>query len=264
MKKVGLIIFTLLVFAVVYAHELWLQPQKYRYESGETMIIDCMEGKNFEGNFWDFSKEQVEKASIYNRISTVELLGQIKKTKGKNIDYTFNNVGTHLVSLESNNVYSELDPEAFNSYLEEEGLDYVKDERTKRGEENKKSRENYKRFAKLLVQVGDRTDDTYKKSTGQRLEIFPLQNPYDLNVGDYLDCKLLYRGNPEPHALVKVWSHIGNRIFLQNIYTENDGTIRFPISNSGSWMVGTVKMIRSDQPTAEWQSLWSSLVFEIK
>ncbi len=247
----------------IQAHEFWLWPQKFRYESGEKMLVDFMVGESFEGGFWDLSRHKVEKIAMHNRIGSTDLVNKVNKTSGKNIEYVFNNVGTHLLTLESHDAYIELEAEKFNEYLEENGLGYIKEERVKRGEENKISRELYRRFAKLLVQAGDRTDDTYKKTDGQKLEVVPSQNPYDLKAGDYLQCKVLYRGNSEPHTLMKVWSHIGNRIFLQHIYTESDGTITFPISNSGPWMVSTVKMIRADVANAEWQSLWSSLVFEI-
>lgn len=263
MKKTVSLLLIFVASTIAQAHEFWLFPTKFRFVSGEKMIIDFKVGENFEGEFWDLNRHAVEKITIYNRLASVDLTSKVKKTKGANLEFVLNNVGTHVVALESNNAYLELEPDKFNSYLEEDGLEYVREERIKRGEEGKTSRELYRRFAKLLVQVGDRTDDTFKKSAGQRFEIIPLQNPYDLKSGDYLECQVFYRGNPEPHALVKVWSHAGNRIFLQNIFTESDGTIRFPISNSGPWMVSTVKMIRADQPNAEWQSLWSSLVFEI-
>jgi len=252
-----------LLLGIAQAHEFWLLPKKFTYKPGEKMTVDFMVGENFEGEFWDLNRHKVEKMTIYNRLSALDMLPKIAKSAGNNLEYTFNNVGTHLVALESDNAYIELDPEKFDGYLTEDGLDYIKEERVKRGEQNIPSRELYSRYAKLLVQVGDKTDDTYKKSAGLKLEIIPSQNPYDLKSGDYMECKVLYRGNPEPNTLVKVWSHVGNRIFLQNIYTESDGAIRFPISSSGPWMVSSVKMIRSTSSRAEWESMWASLVFEI-
>jgi len=114
-----------------------------------------------------------------------------------------------------------------------------------------------------MVQVGEKTDDTYKKKIGLRYEIVPDQNPYTLKTGDHLQCKVYYEGKPAAHTLVKVWSRINNTTFLQNIYTENDGSIRFPISTSGSWMVSSVKMIKSEKEGADYHSLWASLVFGI-
>lgn len=256
------LVFTLL--GVAYAHEFWMSSQKYKYKVGEKMVVDFKSGEGFEGDYWDMAKHKPVKLAMHNRMGTTNLLANVKSSKGNNLEYTFNGVGTHLLSLESDDSYIEQTVEEFDAYLLEDGLEYIKEERVKRGEQNKSARELYTRYAKLLVQAGDRTDDTYKKATGLKLEIIPSQNPYDLKSGDYLECKLNYRGNPEPHTLVKVWSHVGNRIFLQNIYTESDGSIRFPISSGGPWMISSVKMTRSNSPKAEWESMWASLVFEIE
>lgn len=264
MKRGISILLVVFFLGMASAHEFWLLPRKFKYAVGEKIILDFMVGEGFEGEYWDLSRHKVEKMALYNRVGQTNLLPKIKTSAGHNLEHAFNNVGTQLIALESNQAFIELESEKFEEYAKEDGLDYVLEERLRLGEQNRKSRELYSRYAKLLVQVGDRTDDTYKKIAGLKLEIIPSQNPYDLKSGDYLECKVLFRGNPEPHALVKVWSHVGNRIFLQNIYTESDGAIRFPISSTGPWMVSSVKMIRSKSPTAEWESMWASLVFEIE
>lgn len=246
------------------AHEFWLQPRKFRFNVGERLIVDFMVGENFEGEFWDMSRHKVERLEMLNRFGKADLLNQTKKTAGANLAYEFASVGTHLLALESNAAYLELDAAEFNAYLEEDGLDYILDLRKEKGIMNQPSREFYTRSAKLLVQSGDRTDETFQREVGLKFEIIPLQNPYDLKSGDYMGCKVLYHGEPAAHTLVKVWSHIGNRIFLQNIFTESDGTLRFPISNSGPWMVSTVRMVPSQRTDADWESMWASLVFEIE
>ncbi len=263
--KRGISCFLLVVMlGAVQAHEFWLLPTQFKYKVGDLLQVDFKVGESFEGDYWNLEKNSVDKIELHNRIGSVDLSTKVKNTRGQNVEYTFNNVGTHLISMQSGESYIESTPQEFEVYLEEDGLQYIQEEREKLGEQNKVSREVYSRYAKLLVQAGDRTDDTFQKIAGLKYEVVPLQNPYDLKSGDYMDCKILFRGNPEPHALVKVWNHIGNRTFLQNIYTESDGTIRFPISNNGSWMVSSVKMIRSNSNKAEWESMWGSLVFGIQ
>lgn len=257
----------LLAFAfigLVQAHEFWMLPNKFRFEVGEKMILDFRVGEGFEGDHWDLNKHKVEKLSLYNRVGETNLSDKVEKTNGNNLEYVFNNVGTHLVALQSDAAFIEQTADEFDAYLTEDGLDYIREEREKLGEQTSGAKELYTRYSKVLVQVGTKTDDTFKKSAGLKFEIIPLQNPYELKSGDYMGCKVLYRGNPVSGALVKVWSHVGNRIFLQNIYTESDGMIRFPISSTGPWMVSSVKMTRSNSPKAEWESMWSSLVFEIE
>lgn len=263
-NKVGILVAALLVMFICMSHEFWLQPKKYRYKIGEEMKVDFMVGESFTGEFWDLKRHKVEKLEMYNFSGKRDLLKEVKITVGNNLFYKFAQAGTHVLIMQSDAAYIELEAEKFNDYLKEDGLDYILDERKKSNELNKPSREYYTRFTKLLVQSGDKLDDTFRKKAGLRMEIVPDKNPYALASGDYLQCQVLFEGKPCAHTLVKVWSHIGNKVFLQNIYTESDGTIKFPISNKGPWMVSSVRMIHSEKDESMYHSLWASLVFGIE
>jgi uncharacterized GH25 family protein len=171
--------------------------------------------------------------------------------------------GTHLIALQSNKAFIELEAEKFNAYLAEDGLDNIVKHRQEQNEAGNPAREHYQRFAKLLLQGGTTTDEVYKRSVGFPIEIIPETNPYKLKSGDYLGCRVLFDNKPLAHQMVKVWSIVGNRTFLQNMYTENDGTIKFPISSTGPWMVSTVKMLPSEGKEVDYESMWASLVFGI-
>jgi uncharacterized GH25 family protein len=263
MKRLFSTGFVLIIFSLASAHEFWLMPKKFRYAAGEEIKIDLMVGEGFEGEFWDLKRHKVEKLELHRLNGAKDLTKEVKPTEGNNLVYKTDLGGTYLFTLKSNDAYLELGGKEFNAYLEEDGLDYILDQRKKSNSLDKKSTEYYTRFAKLLVQSGDRTDNTFKKVVGLKYEIVPEQNPYDLKVGDYLQCKVLFEGKPAPHTLVKVWSRVRDTSFMQNIYTENDGTIRFPISTTGPWMVSSVRMIASEKEGADYHSLWASLVFGI-
>lgn len=263
MKKFITFAIVLVASLISSAHEFWLQPKKFKYTVGEEIKLDFMVGESFNGEFWDLKKHKAEKIQLHRISGIRDLAKDIKLTQGNNLNIKTDQEGTYLFSLQSNSAYIELEGEKFNDYLKEDGLDYILDERTKSGSLTNKSTEFYTRFAKLLVQTGNKTDDTYKKKIGLRYEIIPDQNPYALKVGDHLQCRVLFEGKPAAHALVKVWNKVNTTTFLQNIYTENDGTMRFPLSASGPWMVSSVKMIHSEKEGAEYHSLWASLVFGI-
>jgi uncharacterized GH25 family protein len=263
MKKIKSTFIIVLLTFLANAHEFWLQPAKFRFALGETIKLDFMVGESFTGEFWDLKKHKVEKIQLHRLSGSRDLANDVKLTQGNNLALQADQEGTYLFSLQSNAAYIELEGEKFNDYLKEDGLDYILDERTKSGSLNKKSTEFYTRFAKLLVQTGNKTDDTYKKKLGLWYEIIPDQNPFTLKVGDHLQCRVLFDGKPAAHALVKVWNRVGTTTFLQNIYTEKDGSMRFPISASGPWMVSSVRMIHSETAGAEYHSLWASLVFGI-
>ena len=260
MKKFITVTIVLLTTLFTNAHEFWLQPKKYRYQINEEMKIDFMVGENFSGEFWDLHRYKAEEIELYGGGLVKDLSKDVKSTKGNNLFLKPGHAGTYLITLKSNDAYLEMEPAAFNDYLEDDGLDHILSERKKLNQLGKPS---YTRYAKLLVQVGERRDDTFRKMIGLRYEIVPDQNPYTLKTGDYLQCTIFFEGKPAPHALVKVWSKIKDTTFLQNIYTGKDGSIRFPISASGEWMVSSVRMIKSGKDGADYHSLWASLVFGI-
>ncbi len=262
-KNFSALLLLLVISSFAQAHEFWMEPKKFRYMVGEEIKLDFKVGENYEGEFWDLQRHKVEKAELHRASGSRDLSKAVKPTAGNNLSIRGDQAGTYLFSLQSNAAYIELEGEKFNEYLKEDGLDYILDERTKAGILNQPSKEFYTRYAKSLVQVGDRTDDTFKKKLGLRYEIVPEQNPYLLKAGDYLQCRVLFEGKPAPHALVKIWNKVNNTTFLQDLYTEGDGTVRFPISASGPWMVSSVRMIHAEKAGADYHSLWASLVFGI-
>jgi uncharacterized GH25 family protein len=248
---------------IALAHEFWLLPKKFRFAVGEEMPVSFMVGENFEGEPWNLQKHKVEKLELHQLTKSKDIRALVKPDEKEKLKIKFTEEGTHMVVIQSNYAFIELEAEKFNEYLKEDGLDNALEQRKNTNTLDKPAKEFYARFTKLLVQVGNKTNNTFKKRIGLKNEIVLDQNPYTLKSGDYLQCTVLYDGKPSPHQLVKVWNKIGNTTFLQNLYTENDGTVKFPINSSGPWMVSSVKMIPSEKEGADWQTMWASLVFGI-
>jgi uncharacterized GH25 family protein len=263
MKKIMSLIAVLLVGVAAHCHEFWLQPKKFRYKVGEEAVVNFLVGENFEGEPWDLKKNKVEKLDLHHLTKAIDLRTQVRPDEDR-LKFKFTEPGTFLLTMQSNDAFIELDAKKFNDYLTEDGLDDILDLRTKTNTLEKPSKEFYSRHVKLLLQSGDKLDDTFKKKIGLKLEIIPQQNPYNLKSGDYLTCTVLFNGKIVPHQMVKIWNKIGGNSVLQNAYTEDDGTVKFPISSKGPWMISTVKMIASEKPGADWQSFWGSLVFGIE
>jgi uncharacterized GH25 family protein len=261
--RILLLVSLVLLGSLATGHEFWLRPKKFRYAVGEEAKIDFVVGENFNGEFWDLTLHKVEKLELITAFGKKDLTSFVKKTKGNNLLYKIGSQGTHLFALRSNKAFIELEAEKFNEYLSEDGLDNIIQRRKDQNETGSPAKENYQRFAKLLLQGGTTTDEVYKRNVGFPLEIIPDANPYRLKSGEYLGCKILFESKPLAHQLVKVWSIVGNRSFLQNMYTESDGTIKFPISSTGPWMVSTVRMEPSNNEGVDYESMWASLVFGI-
>ncbi len=246
------------------AHEFWLLPRKYRVAVGEELKFNLMVGENFEGEAWDLKKHRVEKLELHSGVKVTDIKKLVKPEARDKVILKMMEEGTQLITMQSNYAFIELEAEKFNAYLKEDGLENIYELREKNNELTKPGKEFYGRFVKLLVQTGNKVTDTYKKKIGTPVEIIPNKNPYSIKSGDYLSCLILVNGKPVINQLVKVWNKIGNTTFLQNMYTEKDGNITFPLNSKGPWMVSTVKMIPSEKPGADYQSMWSSVVFEIQ
>lgn len=262
-RNLFLILSLMALAGLVQAQEFWLRPKKFRVKAGEELKVDFVSGEQFIPQYWDMKSNKVEKVIMFGQGTQKIMTKEVQATAGNNLRTTLAQDGTYLFAVESNETSQEPDPEKFNEFLKTNALEDILSERTQNKSLDQAPVVSARLFAKLLVQAGDTPDDSYKRRAGFRLEIVPNANPYGITTGDYLQCRLFWDGRPAAHAQMKVWSHVGNRIFLQNIYTEDDGTINFPISSKGPWMVSAVKMIHSEKPGADYQSFRASLVFEI-
>jgi uncharacterized GH25 family protein len=262
-KKIVVPILLCVSIALISARELWLQPLKFVYKAGEKLVMTFKSGENFMGEPWDLQKSQIESLVIERTSSSSSVLDSMKADSNNNLTLTLQSEGTYLLSMQTKNAANEWEAEKFNSFLKENGLDEILDRRTKTNTLLSPTKEYYSAYAKLLLQVGERKEDTHKRLHSYPVEILSMENPYTLKIGDPIHFKILFDGKPVFGVRVKVWNRFDNRTTIQNIYTEKDGTLETRVSSPGPWMVSVVRMIPSKQSGADWQSFRGSLVFGI-
>lgn len=253
----------ILVCSFAKSQEFWLHPSKFKYNVGEELKVLLLKGDNFVGEPLT-NKNLFEKIELLQLTKQTDLTNQVNQSDKSIFKVKLEEEGTYQIAAVSKEIIIDKSAQEFNDDLKKLDLDEVMNIRTKSNSLNKPVRENSFTFSKLIVQSGNKTNDTFKKKNGAKLEIIPLQNPTTLKTGDYIQCLILFDGKPLQHQLVKVWNKIGNASILQNTYTENDGRTKFPISSRGQWMVSTIKMIASEKAGADWQSFKGSLMFGIE
>ncbi len=263
-KKIVIPILLFVAIALISAREFWLQPLKFVYKPGEKLVMNFKSGENFMGEPWDLQKNQIESLVLQHLSSSSSVLDSIKEDRNNNLILTLKAEGSYLLSMQTKNALNEWEAEKFNSFLKENGLDEILDRRTKTNTLASPTKEYYSGYTKLLLQVGEKKDDTHKKVNGFPVEILPLENPYALKIGDPIHFKILFDGKPVFGVRVKVWNRFDNRTTIQNIYTEKNGTLETRVSSPGPWMVSVVRMVPSKQSGADWQSYRGSLVFGIE
>lgn len=263
-KRFSVLTVIVSVALILQAHEFWMAPSKYYYSPGENFSLDFRVGEDFIGEAWPVKKDRFERFEVHHLNEVKDIKSLIKDGDAKAVSFPLHDEGSHIVVMQTNNVFSELDGEKFNAYLKEDALDEAYGYRRKNNQLDKPGKELYARYSKSIVQVGSKVDDGYKKSAGLPIEIFVEQNPATLKVGSKVSFKLMFEGKPLFGARVSVWNRHNNRTTRQPIFTQQDGRIETHISNPGPWMVSVVKMVPSKDPKADWQSYWASLTFGIK
>jgi uncharacterized GH25 family protein len=263
-KRFGILSVIVAVGLVLQAHEFWMAPARFYYASGDSLSLDFRVGEDFIGEKWEVKTERFERFEIHRQKNVQDVKSLLKTGDAKAFAFPLSEEGSHIVVMQSNHTFTELDGEEFNAYLKEDALDEAYVYRRKNNQLDKPGKELYARYSKTLVQVGNKIDDGYKKSAGLPLEIFVEQNPVTLKVGNKVSFKLMFEGRPLFGARVSVWNRYNNRTTRQPIFTQQDGRIETHISNPGPWMVSVVKMVPSKDPKADWESYWASLTFGVK
>ena len=71
--------------------------------------------------------------------------------------------------------------------------------------------ERYTRYIKTLVQSNPKpNDELYKTVVGHSFEILLLQNPYELDRGDWIEAQMLFMGEPLKDKVITAWNREGN------------------------------------------------------
>ena len=267
MKK-KLLAFVLIVAALIssplLAHEFWLMPSKFRVKMNEPITLTFYVGEDFMGEIWGKKRERTLKLTRFSRTRQMDLTDLAIKSDSNDLALTFDKEGTHVLTMESKNSFIALEATKFNDYLKDDGIENIYQLREKNGDLDKPSKELYRRCAKTLIQVGLKTDKTFKKKTGMPLEIIPLQNPYTLNSGDKMTVQVFFNGQPLANKMIVTWNKTATtKTRQQKLRTDKKGQMTFPLDQNGQWMVSLVHMTPvENNPEANYQSYWGNLTFE--
>ncbi len=248
------------------AHEYWFEPANFFAQVNEKIDLKLFLGEGLKVE----EERPFEAAKI---VSFRQYFGEVGFDSKNNVDksmpfysYTSGSDGNHMFALERNWSYITLEPDKFDEYLREDGMEYIIEERAKLGESQKPGRERYSRFIKTLLQIGDKRDNIYKKKTGLKLDITPLENPYSKKVGDMLSFQVTFDGKAIANRTIFADNRDNNVLSKQKLTTDAKGKAKIKLDHGGVWLVRLVFMQRckTDCGEADWESFWGAFSFGVK
>jgi uncharacterized GH25 family protein len=265
-KVIAAIFVAVLLPTYGFPHEYFFEPESFFLQVNQKIDLRLFVGEGL--------KKEEERAFQAEKVRSFrQYFGKISAAVKNNADnsmpfysYTSGSEGNHLFALERDWSYITLEPQKFDDYLREDGMEYIIAERAKLGESQKEGRERYSRFIKTLLQIGEKRDKTYKAKTGLKLDIAPLENPYSKKVGDSLEFQVRFDGKPLADRTIFADNRDGETFSKQRFLTDKDGKITVKLNSKGSWLIRLVVMQRckADCGTADWESFWGAFSFGLK
>jgi len=240
------------------AHDFWIEPSTFRPAVPSQLTVALRVGQDFRGEPVPRDDRKIDRFVLADPAgeSVIPGLPGTDPAGFVRIEHP----GLAIIGYRSRRTPIELEPEKFEKYLAEEGLERVSKARAERGETGKPGKEVYSRCAKSLVLAGGGPIAGFDRPLGFTLELVPeklVEKPGELPV------RLLYDGRPLEGALV-VAIHRDESEKKISSRTGRDGRARLLLARAGAWLVKAVHMVPAPKETgADWESLWASLTFEI-
>lgn len=249
------------------AHEFWMLPQSFRLPAGGTAILSLAVGEDFQGEPIEFSRPLVAGLRRLDLRSDTDLRDlALTSPSTPSIRVDLPRAGTHIIALDTQPSFVELAAEKFNDYLREDGLVSVQRAREANGTTASPGRERFRRNIKTIVNAGARSDGTFQRRTGQKLELVPLQDPAKLRLYQPLTLQVWFDNRPLTGALVRLWHghEPGATLVTLTAVSDARGQVTLPVARLGTWMASVVHMVPAEAGCdCEWDSYWGNLTFDL-
>lgn len=248
---------------MAYAHDFWMQPNTFApHQDAADINIKLQVGHAGEQNLWKANPDRIITLQVISDGKTANIL-KPARTHLNNRQAQFSlaelPAGTHILTLETDNAFIELESDKFKNYIDEEGLtaiiaDYEKDP-------DRPGSELYARNAKTIVQIGDVQTDV-STPLGQSLELVPLKHPHALEQDEPLQIAVYYQGERASGVSVHLESLTNTIVPERTKLTDKKGIVAFDLPKTGAWKIDTVwgEPISNDL-RANYQTIFSSLTF---
>ncbi|WP_018147738.1 DUF4198 domain-containing protein [Henriciella marina] len=247
------------------AHDFWVEPETFTPEAGQSVALNLFVGHGAEKSGWPVKSHRVI------GLRSVGPDGLVNQASGAAslrppLSAKLDDVGTHVVFVETTNSFSELEAEKFNDYVANEGIRPIALERVRQRMEDAPGRELYSRRGKAVVQVGCPSSDNgaWKQEIGLTLEIIPGKNPVEWDTEDPMPLKVMFHGEPVAGATLHI-TNLDDDTLTFSAETGSDGRTDIAASlTEGRWLVHTVWAEPAEGllENADFQTVFSSITFD--
>jgi uncharacterized GH25 family protein len=259
------LILSLATTSAAVGHEFWLAPKDYLVAPEQNIVADLRVGQNFDGGAFAYVPANFKRFEMINGKTVIAVKGRIGDRPALNMPVP--NPGLWIVVHETSDsqiTYREW--EKFTGFVEHKGFPDTLKLHAERGLPQTDFRENYRRFVKSLIAVGDGTGAD--RVVGMRTEIVAQINPYTDNVSNGLPVLVLFEGTPRINVQVEIFDRApSGQVVVTTTRTDAKGVALIPVQNGHEYNLDAVVMLplQAEDPLLDpsWESLWAGLTFKL-
>lgn len=244
------------------AHEFWIDPQDFTITLDQTLMADLRVGQEFSGAAMSFLPRNFDQFTVINGGAVIEVDGRFGDIPALAMGDLNDGLAIIVHQTTANQItWSEW--ERFLNFAIHKDLGDVTAMHEARGIGLEDVTEDYIRYAKSLVAVGDPQGDDER--VGMRAELVALSNPYtDFNQGG-MPMQLWYDDALQPDYQVELFAEDAEGNVTITLHrTDAEGVVLLPVEPGMTYMADAV-FLEAVEPSAEsnaiWVTHWANMTF---
>ncbi|KIC27357.1 DUF4198 domain-containing protein [Leisingera sp. ANG-M6] len=248
--------------APVLSHEFWIEPEKYQVKSGETVVAKLRNGQEFNGAEQPYLDHRIARYEVIHDGTTTPYEGRMGDMPAFSAEVMQDGLAV-LIHQTQPQTISYDSWEEFQAFIDHKAIGDVRSRHQARGLADAGFTEQYIRYAKALVAVGDGAGSDL--ATGLETEIVALANPYADDTAGGLPVRVLYQGAPRAGAQVEVFAKAPDgTVSITTQLTDAQGETAVAVLPGHSYLLDAV-VLRPAPEGADyvWESLWAALTFAV-
>lgn len=260
----ALVIAALAVTDKANAHEFWIDPQDFTVDVGETLLADLRVGQEFAGAAMSYLPRNFDTFTVMNGGTTTEVDGRFGDIPALSMGDLNDGLAVIVHQTTANQItWSEW--ERFLNFAIHKDLGDVTAMMAERGLSQEGVTEDYIRYAKSMVAVGDGAGEDAR--VGMRTELVALANPYTDDVQGGIPMQLWYDDALQPDYQVELFAEgPDGEVTITYHRTDADGVVMLPVEPGMIYMADAV-FLEAVEPTddsrAIWVTHWANMTFSV-
>jgi hypothetical protein len=243
------------------SHEMWLDTTTFQQSVGKDIQISLKNGQMFQGAGLSYFKSRFSDFYYISNEQKIEIESRMGDTPAATISLNTNGLLTGVyVSKKSTITYKSIDK--FANFVSEKGEDWVIQKHGELKFPKNNFKEEYYRFSKILIGVGDANGSD--KNVGLKHELVALTNPYIISSSDKFFVQLLFNNEPQKNRRITIFERdIENKVNIRTTLTNSNGIGKFEVTEGHDYLLDNVILELNDnsEDNVFWKSYWAALTF---